>query len=296
MYFWYICVVLSSFLENVAGVPFTQQWTLRVSRAPRLRISPDAPVLVAVDELREIRVESGTRRSKSPDGQREAASRGNDEIELCEFNVERERGRSTSTYKRPFIEQCERGESFRPIRRTRSELLSNLEAGYNTVGRIVLDREEPWAASRIPFYVIVSLEGVSASHAVLRVVSKAVTVGVFAAGTAAFASATMVTISIALTVLCLVLGAGVFGRVVSMWMASEMMATDPVLHAVVKTRSEAAEHISNILAIDGLCVEIMGHVVVNGRCIGRYNPWFSAASFLGVLASAFDISSLAQKN
>jgi hypothetical protein len=196
----------------------------------------------------------------------------------------------------PYLEEFERKSSFLPVSRTASELLENLEAGYNITGRIFIDTVEPWTAPRVPFYVIVSLEGITPSHATLRVVSKAISVGVFVAGTAAFASVTMVTISVALTVLGLFLGAGVFGRAVAMWMASEMMVFNPVLHAVVKTRAEASDHIAHILAIDGLTVEVMGHVIVNGRCIGRYNEWFSAAQVFGVLSPAFDLAKLAQKN
>jgi hypothetical protein len=58
MYFWYLCVIPSSFLENIAGVPFTRQWTLLVSRAPELRISSDAPVLVVCDEIRGVMVDN----------------------------------------------------------------------------------------------------------------------------------------------------------------------------------------------------------------------------------------------
>jgi hypothetical protein len=46
----------------------------------------------------------------------------------------------------------------------------------------------------MPFYVIISLEDASVAHATLRAVSKAISVGVFAAGVSIFASATMVTI------------------------------------------------------------------------------------------------------
>lgn len=63
--------------------------------------------------------------------------------------------------------------------------------------------------------------------------------GVFAAGTAAFTSASLVTISVALTTLCLILGAGVFGLVAAMWMISEMTKENPLIHRVVHSESEA---------------------------------------------------------
>lgn len=185
----------------------------------------------------------------------------------------------------PFVQRTASGRS--------TEILDALEAGFNCRGQVVRDSSEPWSSSRVPFYVIISLEGVSGSHAVLRVVSKAISVGVYAAGTAMFASAQLITISVALTILCLVLGAGVFGRVIAMWMASEMMKTKPVLHRVVKTRGLAAEHIDNILSIDGLIIEVMGHVIVNGRCIARYNQWLRLSNWLGVLAGPYNLGKLA---
>lgn len=168
-------------------------------------------------------------------------------------------------------------------------MLDALESGLNCKGQVVSDQNEPWSSSRVPFYVIISLEGVSGSHAVLRVVSKAISVGVFAAGTAMFASVQLITISVALTVLCLVLGAGVFGRVVALWMASEMMKTKPVLHRVVKSKGSAAEYIDHIFNIEGLIVEVMGHVVVNGRCIARYSSWARLSSYFGILAGPYDL-------
>lgn len=305
MYFWYLCVVLSSLLENFAGVPFTRQWTLRVSRAPELRISSDAPILVVSDEMRGVLVDNiGPRASQEARrrSSQDPTQMGDESITALRPNdyqmetlVGSHQGLGDSTFKLPYVDEVEQRPSFLPVSRTQSGLLENLEAGYNTTGRIVMDRDQPWAAPRIPFYVIISLEGITPGHATLRVVSKAISVGVFAAGTAAFASATMITISVALTVLCLVLGAGVFGRVVAMWMASEMMVVNPVLHAVVKTRAEASDYISNILAINGLSVELMGHVIVNGRCIGRYSEWMRSARFFGVLSPAFNLSQLAQK-
>ena len=156
-----------------------------------------------------------------------------------------------------------------------------------------MDSNEPWSASRVPFYVIISMEGISSAHAVLRVLSKAFSVSCFAAGTLIFASAQFVTISVSLTVLCVVLSAGVFGRVVAMWMASEMIRTRPILHRVVTSRAEAGDYIDHIMAIEGLTVEVLGHVIVNGRCIQRYNKWTRLSTWLGILAEPYDVTKLA---
>lgn len=269
MFFWYLMLASSSILENFASVPFTRQWTLRVSRAPKVRISDDAPL-----------VSQASRISLVP-----YTAHG-------PVKVEGTTKEATSTVQA----SVQAFESVPLVQRTTSnhsvEVLDALEAGFNCKGQIVRENAEPWSSSRVPFYVIISLEGVSGSHAILRVVSKATSVGVYAAGTAMFASAQMITISVALTILCLILGAGVFGRVVAMWMASEMMKTKPVLHQVVKSRGLAAEHIDHILNIDGLIVEVMGHVIVNGRCIARYNNWLRLSNWLGILAGPYDIGKL----
>jgi hypothetical protein len=118
-----------------------------------------------------------------------------------------------------------------------SEILAGFEKVYNTKGRIVMD-PEPWDAHHNPFYVIISIRGISNAHASLRVFSKLISIAVFTVGTAMFASSTLVTIVVAVIVASLTLVAGVFGRVTAMWMASELMQNKPVIHRVVKGSHE----------------------------------------------------------
>ena len=295
MYFWYATVVLSSLLENYAGVPFSKQWTVRVSRAPKVRISEDAPLIAQTvtegmldsESLLQETPQSG---SKSVPGQGTTSTHMDGYVNIPRKPV------GTDAIITP-LGGLERSSSnlggVAPLRTTPTDLLRDLDMGYNTTGRVIMDPNEPWSAPRVPFYVIISLEGITTPHAVLRVISKAISVGVFAAGTATFASATLITISVALTVLCLVLGAGVFGRVVAMWMVSEMMKTDPVLHRVATDRAEAAEYMRAILSKPGLTCELMGHIIVNGRCVKRYNKWLQWSSLFGILAPPFDLTSLA---
>lgn len=265
MWLWYLTLAASSILENYAGVPFTDQWTLRVSRAPRVRISDDAP---SVRQPKSSPVFLQTEESLS------------DEIP----------GRSKSG---PTVQVFE---EIPLVRRTTSgrstEILDVLKAGFNCQGQVIRDGNEPWSSSRVPFYVIISVEGISRSHATLRVFSKAITIGVYVTGTAIFASTQLLYMSVAVTVLCLVLSAGIFGRVIAMYMASEMMKTKPVLHRVVKSRGLAAEYIDRILNIDGLAVEVMGHVILNGRCIERYNQILRLSNWFGLLAGPYDINRL----
>lgn len=65
----------------------------------------------------------------------------------------------------------------------RGEILNRLERGYNTHGRVVMDMNKPWSAANNAFYVIISVRGVSHPHAILRVLSKFLSIGVYTVGT-----------------------------------------------------------------------------------------------------------------
>ncbi|KAI1744682.1 hypothetical protein F4680DRAFT_468605 [Xylaria scruposa] len=304
---WYLVVGLSSLFENFVLVPFDKQWTLRISKAPStLEISEDAPIVTPLmrtdsqfdlgaggssavigpklkdDITVSVRTQADTRLFAF-----EQASTSESQGDPRAFPFER---RNTDTQKSIMDEY----RSYPPqLARQRSEFLYNLEKhGYNTVGQLYMDPERPWASSRHSFMVIISVTRVTHLKATLRVASKAVSVGVFAAGTAAFASASLITISVAVTALCLILGAGVFGRVAAMWMVSEMMKENPIIHRVVHTESEAETFINEVLNTSGLTVELLGHVFINGRCVKRYNTLFSWFNIFGILVSPFKVESL----
>lgn len=174
--------------------------------------------------------------------------------------------------------------------------LDRIEAGVNTHNRITLDRLEPSTSSRTCFYVIVSIEGISVWQSIAQIISKASTVAVFAFGTALFASSTLLSISAALMLLSLVMSAGVMGRVVAMWIASEIVRNNrPILHSVVKDREEAAQYIEEILEMDGLLIELKGHVIMNRCCLFRKHPWFSWSTYIGLLAKPFPIVDIARR-
>ncbi|KAH0556910.1 hypothetical protein GP486_005299 [Trichoglossum hirsutum] len=271
--FWYTTVAISSILENVAGVPFTRQWTLRISKAPKnIHISEDAPVVASCI----------TKATKTTDSTKRPIVTTTPNPNFADPNPLSPDTVAKTAISTPLL-----------VSQPHSDLLINLKAGYNTTGRVVMDPNKPWSASRAAFYVIISVEGISTPHAILRVISKAISVGVFAAGTATFASATFISVSVALTMLCMVLGVGVFGRVATMWMASKMMKADPILHCVVKDQDEAADYVGSILSMPDLTCEVMGHVIVNGRCVGRYNRFFRNTTYFGILAPPYDVSKLA---
>lgn len=156
-----------------------------------------------------------------------------------------------------------------------------------------MDQEAPWSSAADAFYVLLSVQGVSSAHAFLRVFSKLISIGAFAVGTALFASSTLVTIIVALITATLILCAGIFGRVTAMYMASEMMRNEPVLHRVVRSRAEAAKYLEAIFRQPDLACEVLGHVIIQGRCFKRLTRRLRRSHLLGVLAKPYNLTRLA---
>ncbi|KAF2239104.1 hypothetical protein EV356DRAFT_572590 [Viridothelium virens] len=225
MYFWYMLIIITSAMENWASVPFTDSWTMRVSRMPRnVTVSEDAPKV-----------------------------------------------RASSDH----------------------DVLDNIKGGYNVKGRIIADHS-PYTQDRCCFYVVVSKEGITPIHAAFQIIAKLSSVAVFAFGTALFASAQFMSITIVLMVLSLVLSAALLGRFTGMFIAAEMNRfNQPIIHAVVKTKEAAAEHVDAVLQISQLVIELEGHVIVGGRAVARRTQWKCLSTYIGLLARPFDIMSLA---
>lgn len=304
MLFWYVMVAGSALLENVALVPFTRQWTIRVSTAPsHIEISPDAPSIFSLSGGEEnqnnspatytmINGDPTLGKSSSGLSMKTNGDPRNGDIEIGPVPIPQFVRRETDKSAKSVVDEY-RTYALQPPRR-RPNFLHNLDKhGFNTVGQVAyIDGNRSWAVNRNSFLVIISVSGVSHLHAALRVVSKAISVGCFAAGTATFASASLITISVALVALCLILSAGVFGRVASMWMASEIMKENPVLHKVVHDEAEADKFIHKMLDTDGLIFELMGHVFINGRCVRRFNRWFNWATVFGILTSPYRVDKM----
>lgn len=175
-------------------------------------------------------------------------------------------------------------------------VLDRLSAGVNTRNRLTIRDGEPSTSSSTCFYVVISVEGITNVRATLQVISKACTIAVFAFGTTLFASATLMSVMVTLFVLGLVLGSGVLGRVAAMWIASEMnKSSKPILHALVKNQQSAGEYVEEILQLNGLLIEIMGHVIIDQKIVLRRNEWLCLASYLGLLAPPIDIVKLAAR-
>ncbi|KAJ4318735.1 hypothetical protein N0V84_006728 [Fusarium piperis] len=180
-------------------------------------------------------------------------------------------------------------------RRKYDNALEAIKAGPNTNQQIRIATDRGSGYSRTCFYVVISVQGISRMHAIAQIISKASSVAVYAFGTALFASASLMSISIALMVLCLLLPAGVAGRVIAMWIVSQIgRENKPILHKLVKSEREAGEYFHAIAELD-LQLEIGGHVIMSGWCIRSRNVLFSAATYIGLLAKPFDAIALAEK-
>jgi hypothetical protein len=176
--------------------------------------------------------------------------------------------------------------------RPRRSVIDSLKKGYNTQGRVIMDRSVPWSASQDAFYVIISREGVRKGHTVLRLISKLVSVTSYIVSTTLFASSTLLQFQPAIIVMAMVLCAGIFGRVTAMWISAVIMRDRPVLHRIVKTGKEADVFLEAILRKEGIVCEVMEHVVINGRCVKRCGRWTWSMVF-GVLARPFDVGRIA---
>lgn len=280
---WYGILSFSSLLENFAGVPFTTTWTIRVWRAPRVIVDPETPWVIS--PVRED--------WSSPTPQNGAATE------------DPATGR-VAVLRKPVVSVGEVGFPLPSIHQPTShdlrareslaeptDILAGLEKGYNTTGSVWLDPTVPWSAAIETFYVLLSVKGVTPAHALLRILSKLVSIGAFATGTGLFASTTLVTIERALVMLVLVLLSGLLGRVTAMYMASEMIRTEPVIHRVVKNREEAGKYLEAIFRQPEIACEVLGHVIVQGRCVKKFGKSLRWSGLLGVLARPYDLTRLA---
>ncbi|ORY03235.1 hypothetical protein BCR34DRAFT_434838, partial [Clohesyomyces aquaticus] len=169
-------------------------------------------------------------------------------------------------------------------------IIDRLKAGINLRHHITIADGDPTAYSRTCFYVVISVQGISSRHALMQMLSRISSVAMFAFGTALFASATLMSISAALMLLCLVLPTAMMGRVTAMWIAAEMNKTNKsIIHTVVKSKKEAGEYMEAILELEGLQIETMGHIILEGNVITRHHPLFSAATYIGLLAKPYNL-------
>ncbi|KAG8531817.1 uncharacterized protein KY384_003453 [Bacidia gigantensis] len=169
-------------------------------------------------------------------------------------------------------------------------------------GTAILQSSKQYTRPRNAVLVIVSVasHGQNRTKSIFRLASKCLGIAIFVVGTAIFASAQLLALPVAVTVLTLILAAGVGSRAINGWIVSGVSKTEPLIHVIVNTTQEAQQVIARILSIDRyddqvlgegkvrkIQVELGGHVFVNQRRVGsRSTLWLRG---LGVLAEPFDL-------
>jgi hypothetical protein len=294
MLIWYAITIFSSILDNFSGVPFTRTWTIRVWRAPPLAVDEHSPWV----------------RQPDPEALAAEAQWGHDEYEVSpnqdssgnnNYYQHHPSGDNGAGANAPLVNPPALGR-----RKTAAELQKNdfddpskildgLDKGYSNNARIRMDLSDSYSQADDAFYVLLSVMGVEPLHAGLRIISKILSIGVFAVSTGLFASAALITIIEALVAASLVLVAGIFGRVVAMSMTSMMIGKigKPVLHKVVANRETAGRYLNAIFGLKDVACEVKGHSIVDGRCVKKLAGPLRLSNILGVLARPFDLSKLA---
>jgi hypothetical protein len=257
---WYAVTVLTSVFENYASAPFVKSWEMRISRAPKLRISTNAPWICTPERDNRVIELSNMSQASSPDLGRTDSTAATSSLLLPPSSA--------------------------------SSVIENLKKGYNTTGHIIMNSNTPCPAPKNAFYVIISQEGTTPTTTALRLFAKTMSVAAFTMSTALFASSTLVTIRPAVIIMTTILASGIFGRVTAMWFSAVIMRDRPVLHRVVKSEEEAGVFMEAVLQREGLVREVLGHVVVGGRCVGTCAKVNWSLVF-GVLSKPSDIVKIA---
>ena len=150
--------------------------------------------------------------------------------------------------------------------------------------------------SRNTVMITVSVVGENTRDSILRLISKAFSVGAFVTGTTIFASATLLSLIMAVVVLTLTLAAGLLGRAIAGWIVGRVSRTEPMIHIISGDEQEAYQAITEVLCLksnDGtpFQVEINGHIFINERRVASRTRWsrFKVA-MLGVLAESYDVT------
>lgn len=134
--------------------------------------------------------------------------------------------------------------------------------------------------------IMVSIIGEPRFRSLWRLLSKTFSIAAFVTGTAMLASVTLVPLHIAIMVLLVMLCAGVWCRAITGWMVSLAFETEPMIHVISDTRSEASQAIREILSMP-FQVETNGHVFIKQRRVAKRSPWF--VKIMGLLASPYDL-------
>jgi hypothetical protein len=119
-------------------------------------------------------------------------------------------------------------------------------------GQLSLVGSHARAKPRNSFIVMISVPQDSAAglNSFLKALSKVCSIGVFAVGTALFASAQFLSLLMACMAITVILCAAVFGRTIAGWIIMGIEQSEPMVHYIAGNTEEATDVIKRLLSID----------------------------------------------
>ncbi|KAF1987706.1 hypothetical protein K402DRAFT_453379 [Aulographum hederae CBS 113979] len=131
-------------------------------------------------------------------------------------------------------------------------------------------------------------------------------IGVFITGTTMFASAQLLSISMAIFTLTTILADGVFSRTIAIWIVTKVEKADPLIHYIANSEREAHDVIAKLFTFEldgssdpkdplkiqrGVQIELKGHIFIDKRRVGK-RSFVSRCSLwaFGIIRPAFDVA------
>ncbi|KAH7021005.1 uncharacterized protein B0I36DRAFT_387802 [Microdochium trichocladiopsis] len=146
-----------------------------------------------------------------------------------------------------------------------------------------------------------------------RLLTKSASIAVFVTGTAFFASAQLLALPMAVMALTLLLAAAVFGRAIASYITTSVGTSEPMIHVIVNSRSEAYQVIARIMllthdsprreqnveaaagaaAVRDIQIELNGHIFVNCKRVAQRSRWW--LNVLGIMAKPYDLAGVTRR-
>lgn len=144
-----------------------------------------------------------------------------------------------------------------------------------------------------------------------RLLTKSASIAVFVTGTAFFASAQLLALPMAVMALTLLLAAAVFGRAIASYITTSVSTSEPMIHVIVNSRSEAYQVIARIMllthdsprreqnaeagaaAVRDIQIELNGHIFVNCKRVAQRSRWW--LNVLGIMAKPYDLADVTRR-
>jgi hypothetical protein len=126
------------------------------------------------------------------------------------------------------------------------------QLGTLKTGQLTLIGSSAKAKPRNSFIVMISVPQDTASkyHSFLKALSKVCSIGVFAVGTALFASSQFLSLLMACMAITVILCAAVFGRTIAGWIIMGIEQSEPLVHYIAGNTDEATDVIKRLLTVD----------------------------------------------